>query len=141
MLRWLVLLVLIAGGAAYVAWPPINVVETGRTPEYPDLDPRSYALASTKVYSATAEAIASLPGWQLVGSGSGKAGTAIHAIRTTRLFRFQDDVTVRIEPLGKGTLVNVRSASRVGKIDFGQNARNIEELFAALDARIAASSR
>jgi uncharacterized protein with von Willebrand factor type A (vWA) domain len=29
----------------------------------------------------------------------------------------------------------------VGRVDFGQNARNIEELFAALDARIAASSR
>ena len=141
MLRWLVLLILIAGAAAYVAWPPINVVATGRTPEYPDLDPRSYAVVSTSVYSAVAEAIASMPRWQLVGSGSGKAGTAIHAVRTTRLLRFKDDVTIRIEPAGKGTIVHVRSASRVGRVDFGQNARNIEELFPALDARIAASSR
>ena len=141
MLRWFVLLILIAGAAAYVAWPPINVVETGRTPEYPDLDPRTYAVAPTSVYSATAEAITSMPRWQLVGSGSGKAGTAIHAIRTTRVFRFKDDVTIRIEPVGKGTLVNLRSASRVGRIDFGQNARNIQELFAALDARIANSRR
>jgi len=141
MIRWLVLLMLIAGAAAYVSWPPINVVETGRTPEYPDLDPRSYAVVSTSVYSAAAEAIASMPHWQIVGSGSGKAGTAIHAIRKTRVFRFKDDVTIRIEPMGKGTIVNVRSASRVGRVDFGQNARNIEELFAALDARIAASSR
>ena len=141
MIRWLVLLVLIAGASAYVAWPPINVVETGRTPEYPDLDPRTYAVVSTGVYSAAAEAIASMPHWQLVESGSGEAGTAIHAVRTTRLLRFKDDVRIRLEPAGKGTIVHVRSASRVGRIDFGQNARNIEELFAALDARIAASSR
>ena len=139
MLRWLVLLILIS--AAYVSWPPINVVETGRTPQYPDLDPRTYAVVSTSVYSAAAEAIASMPHWQLVGSGSGEAGTAIHAVRKTRLFRFEDDVTITIEAIGKGTIVNVRSASRLGRIDFGQNARNIEELFAALDARIAASSR
>lgn len=141
MLRWVVLLIVIAGVGAYVAWPQINVVETGRTPEYPELDPRTYALASARVYSATVETLASLPRWRLVGSGSGKEATAIHAIRTTRIFRFEDDVTITIRPIGKGTLVNVRSASRVGRVDFGQNARNIEELFAALDSRIAESSR
>ena len=91
MLRWVVLLILICGAAAYVSWPPINVVETGRTPEYPDLDPRSYAVVSTSVYSAAAEAIASMPHWQIVGAARARPGPqstrfgrlACSALRTT----------------------------------------------------------
>jgi uncharacterized protein (DUF1499 family) len=33
--------------------------------------------------------------------------------------------------------VSVRSRSRLGKWDFGQNARNIRELLAALDQELA----
>jgi uncharacterized protein (DUF1499 family) len=59
----------------------------------------------------------------------------LRATRRTRLFRFVDDITVRLDPSGNGgTLVHARSQSRVGKGDFGQNRRNLLELFAALEA-------
>ena len=38
---------------------------------------------------------------------------------------FRDDVVIRISPLGKGTRVDVRSASRFGTHDFGANASRI----------------
>lgn len=137
MLKWVLLVAALgAGGVAFTTWPRINDVETGRTPEYPALQPRRYSADVAHVLRASREAVQSLPLWELVGSGTGPAGGELHAVRTTRLFRFKDDVTVRVRREGGRTVVSVRSKSRVGKGDFGQNARNIEEFLQALDARM-----
>jgi uncharacterized protein (DUF1499 family) len=130
-------LALLAGGVAlvwaYSTWPRINDVETGKTPEYADLRPKMYAAPIPRVAKAAEEAIGRLPRWTLVGSGSGRAGHSIQAVATTRLFRFKDDVTIRIHREEPWTYVSVRSKSRVGKADFGQNARNIRVFLAELD--------
>jgi uncharacterized protein (DUF1499 family) len=118
---------------AYSTWPRINDVETGKTPEYPDLRPKMYAAGVAKVAKSAEQAIAHLPRWTLVGSGSGPSGHSIQAVATTRLFRFNDDVTIRIYREGPWTYVTVRSKSRIGKGDFGQNARNIRAFLAELD--------
>jgi len=47
-----------------------------------------------------------------------------------------DDVVVRVAEDGGRTAVNVRSASRVGRGDFGQNARNIRAFFLELDRQL-----
>jgi len=134
LIRRLLVLVLVGGGAwALVNWPLINDVETGRTPEYPDLQVKAFSASPEKVGRAAEEAIKRLPGWTLVGVGHGPGGTAIQAVHETRVFRFKDDVTVRISREGGRTRVSVRSRSRFGKIDFGQNARNIRELLDELD--------
>ncbi len=57
----------------------------------------------------------------------------MRAVRTTPLFRFRDDVTVRVHADGDGTRAEVTSASRIGKGDLGQNPRNIKELLRAVD--------
>ena len=133
-----VVLVVLAGAAiwAATAWPHINDVETGKTPEYPDLQLRTYASSPAQVAEAVKEALSGLPRWRVVGSGQGPGGTVVTAVHQTRVFRFEDDVTVRIGRKGGQTTVSVRSQSRVGKADFGQNARNIRELLAALDTRL-----
>jgi len=131
----LVLLAL-AGIWAATAWPRINDVETGRTPEYPDLRVHEYAASPSQVSEAVKDVLGRLPRWTLVGSGEGPGGHAIHAVHETRFFRFQDDVTIRIRREGARTRVSVRSRSRAGRWDFGQNARNIRELLAALDAQV-----
>ena len=132
MRRLLLLGLLGAAAAAFLAWPRISDVETGRTPEYPDLRERAYAAGEERVGAAVKKVLGRLPGWTLVGAGSGPSGIAIQALHTTSL-GFKDDVTVRIRREGGKTRVLVRSRSRVGKLDFGQNARNIRELLAALD--------
>ncbi len=113
------------------AWPLINVVETGKTPEYPDIVPRLYHSSPALVFDAVLHAIHRLPRWGLAGShpDSGE----VRAEATSRVFRFVDDVVIRVRPAQEGVEVNVRSASRVGRGDFGQNARNIRTLFKALD--------
>ena len=57
-------------------------------------------------------------------------------MHTTLVWRFEDDVTVKVTREAGRTRVSVRSKSRLGRADFGQNARNVRELLAALDARL-----
>ena len=70
-----------------------------------------------------------LPRWRI--EASDLQAWTLHAVRFTRL-GFIDDIHVRLEVVPGGTRVRARSASRVGKGDFGQNRRNLIELFAAL---------
>ena len=117
------------------AWPLINVVETGRTPEYPDVIPRLYPAEPSRVFDAALHAINTMPRWTLVSSQEDLG--EIRAERRSRLWRFVDDVTIRIKENGVVTAVEARSASRVGRGDFGQNARNIRTLFDELDRQMA----
>jgi uncharacterized protein (DUF1499 family) len=138
--RNLVILALAAGLAALALtrWPLINDVETGRTPEYPDLQVREYAQGEQAVLKAAQKAVESLPRFTFVAAGHGPGGAEIQAVAATRVLKFQDDLTVRIRRQGGRTKVSVRSKSRKGKWDFGQNARNIREFQAALDRELAA---
>jgi len=136
-LGWIAIIVLVGTGVwAATAWPRINLVETGRTPEYPDLQDRTYAASPKRVGEAVRDALENRPGWRVSGSGQGPGGVAVAAIHETRVFRFKDDVTVKIRREGGRTVVRVHSQSRVGEWDFGQNARNIRELLQALDAEL-----
>ena len=62
----------------------------------------------------------------------------IEATATTLLFGFKDDVVVRIvENEAGGVSIDVRSKSRVGKSDLGQNAKRIRQFMENLTLRIA----
>ena len=104
-------------------WHDTN--EPGADPGPLDL-PLPLDLALAQVESA----IRLLPRWRIESSDAA-AGT-IHATRRTRIFRFTDDVTIQLEPIVSGTRIHARSKSRVGASDFGQNRRNVRELFAVL---------
>jgi uncharacterized protein (DUF1499 family) len=136
MRRFVVILLLAGAVAAALAWPRINDVETGRTPEYPDLQVRTYAGDVAKVARSAQRVVERLPRWTFVGAGQGPGGAEVRAVHKTLVFRFSDDVTVRVRGAGGRSTVSVRSRSRVGKWDFGQNARNIRELLTELDREL-----
>lgn len=118
-------------------WPVINKVETGQTPEYPTIQPQYYTAEPERVFDQSRDAIESMPRWNLVSAQSGSH--TLKATHETYVFGFIDDVTIWIEPVTEFvTRVRVRSASRIGKGDFGQNARNIRQFFRGLDDRIGA---
>jgi uncharacterized protein (DUF1499 family) len=50
------------------------------------------------------------------------------------LFGFKDDIVIRIAAAGSGSRVDVRSLSRVGKSDFGVNAKRIRKYLRQLAA-------
>jgi uncharacterized protein (DUF1499 family) len=62
------------------------------------------------------------------------SSAVVWVTRTTRLFRFVDDLYILVEPREGRSAVLVRSASRIGRGDLGQNRRNIIELWAALNS-------
>jgi len=137
-MKRILLLVVVAGAAAaFLAWPRLNSVETGRTPEYPDLQPREYAAGEQAVTEAVKAAAGRLSRFTFVGAGRGPGGSEVQYVASTPVFRFKDDVFVRVRREGGKTKVTARSRSRKGKIDFGQNARNVRELLAALDQQMA----
>jgi hypothetical protein len=128
---------LLAGGvAAFVSWPRLNDVETGRTPEYPDLQVREYGQSSRKILAASERTIAKLPRWTLIGSGSGPSGSQIRAETRIPIIPLKYAVTITIKRKKDLTSISVRSRSEFGKWDFGQNARNIRTFMTALDEEL-----
>ena len=94
-----------------------------------DPGPLDLPLPPAEALARVESAVCGLPRWRVEATDAA-AGT-LTATRRTRLFRFTDDVMIRLEPTATGTRVHVRSQSRVGKSDLGQNRRNVMELFAA----------
>jgi hypothetical protein len=132
MRRTVLLALVVAALFAATAWPRLCDVETGRTPEYARLRPRDYSQSPERVARAAEGMLAHMSRWSYNGSASGPRGTDVAAVHTT-LPGLTEDVTIRIRVEAGKTRVSVRSRSRRGPWDFGQNARNIDELLAALD--------
>ncbi len=89
---------------------------------YPDIVPLVLAVPPAQAFER-AERIARAMGWQIVAAVPDEL--RIEATATTLLFGFKDDVVIRIRPQGHGSLVDMRSLSRIGGSDIGTNARRI----------------
>lgn len=101
---------------------------------YPDLAPLVTSQPPEKVFEAAKAAIARM-GLALVEANAQEG--RIEATHTSLLYGFRDDVVVRIVKSAEGTRVDVRSKSRVGRSDFGQNAKRIRRFLAELQAALA----
>jgi Protein of unknown function (DUF1499) len=78
-----------------------------------------------------AAALARDRGWTLalVDAAAGQ----IEATATSRFFRFKDDIAIRVRPApGGGSVVDMRSVSRVGQSDLGVNAARVRAFMADL---------
>jgi uncharacterized protein (DUF1499 family) len=100
---------------------------------YPDLAPLVLKAPRDEVFAAARDAIASM-GLELVEADAAQG--RIEATATSLLFGFKDDVVVRIADDPNGTKVDVRSKSRVGRNDFGVNAKRIRAFQAKLRAAV-----
>ena len=90
---------------------------------------RTYPVAPGHLLPVVRRAVERLPRWGLEAA----EGSEVRAVRTTRLFRFRDDVTARVRPDPDGARLELTSASRLGRGDLGQNPRNLEDLLRAVD--------
>lgn len=109
-------------------WAARNWAETNVSD--PKLAPPTLPVPRHQAVTHIQAAIQKLPRWHIVSVD--EANSLIKATRTTRLFRFIDDVVIRLEDAPNGaTRLHIRSQSRVGKGDLGQNRRNIIELLKA----------
>ena len=78
-----------------------------------------------------AAALARERGWDVAVAD--EAAGRVEATETSRFFRFKDDVVLRVRPApGGGSLVDMRSISRVGASDVGVNAKRVRAFLADL---------
>jgi uncharacterized protein (DUF1499 family) len=95
---------------------------------YPQVAPLTLDLPPDQVYELVRRAAANR-GWQVIESArpGGRIGLGrLEAVDRTFLLRLPDDITVRIRPRADGARIDVRSASRVGQHDLGQNAARVQ---------------
>ena len=96
---------------------------------YPDLAPIDVPTTVVDTFERTKRAMEGF-GWEIVYADA-ETGR-IEATDTSRLWRFVDDIVVRIRPRAAGSRVDVRSKSREGRGDLGANAARIRRLREAL---------
>lgn len=97
---------------------------------YPDIRSLVMSEDTGDVYDRALEA-ASKSGWDIVTTDR-EAGI-IEATDTTFWYGFKDDVIIRIRPSeGGGSVLDVRSLSRVGGSDIGKNADRIRAFTARM---------
>jgi uncharacterized protein (DUF1499 family) len=108
---------------------------------YPDIAPLELDVPP-KVAFDTALALATKRKWSLVDTrplAAGRRDAVIEAVARTPIMGFRDDVVIRVSPLGQGSRVDMRSASRFGYHDFGANASRIRSFLEDIDDIISAA--
>ncbi|GHA15500.1 hypothetical protein GCM10008090_26330 [Arenicella chitinivorans] len=94
--------------------------------------PAVRTLASSLAKPAAVERAAALAvelGWDVVNVNA-EAGI-VEATDTTKLWGFKDDIVVRVTSTEAGSLIDLRSVSRIGVSDLGANAKRITEFLDA----------
>ena len=115
-------------GQNALQWSEEVAVEQRRA--YPDIAPLETSLSAEQAFDRALQVATEL-GWNIIDSDS-RPGT-IEAVATTFWFGFKDDIVIRIEATSAGSVVDLRSASRVGRGDLGANAARIRSFIAAFD--------
>lgn len=109
-------------------YPARQVAELQRA-AHPDLMPLEMKLPPAQSFER-ALALVRERGWRVVASVPEEG--RIEATVESRLYGFVDEVAIRVRPGASGSIVDVRSRSRLGRIDRGVNARRIRALVAYL---------
>jgi uncharacterized protein (DUF1499 family) len=108
---------------------------------YADIEPLIVNATPRRAYEA-AIAVMLRHKWRVVVDRppevAGRRDGQIEAVARTPIMGFRDDVAVRVRPDGDGARIDVRSASRYGRHDFGTNASRIRSLIEEIDERLAA---
>ena len=119
---------------------PLEAREAQRR-AFPNVSPIVLDLDADEVWEIVLKAVAARK-WQVVDQvkPGGRIGIGhLDAVDKTLIMGFPEDVTIRVRPLAGQTRIDIRSAARFGRHDFGGNARRIQrfaqELQTQLDAR------
>ena len=96
---------------------------------YPEVQPILLDMELTEAYQLALQT-AKARGWRIVDSiaPSVREGVGhIDAIDKSLFLGLADDIAIRVKPSGNQTRIDIRSASRIGRHDFGANAARIKK--------------
>lgn len=111
--------------------PSSKVAEMHRA-FYRDIQPLVLADSEQDAYEKARSTALSL-GWEITHEN--KDRQQFEAIEKTALFGFVDDIAVRISAHDKGSVIDLRSVSRVGQSDLGANGKRIKRFQDAYKGR------
>jgi uncharacterized protein (DUF1499 family) len=117
-----------------VAYAGLYAAELQKT-AYPDIAPLDTEASAQSAYDA-AIAVITKRRWQVINTrppAPGRREAYIEAVARSPIMGFRDDIAVRIRPVGQGARVDIRSASRYGRHDFGVNAGRVRALINDID--------
>jgi len=103
---------------------------------FPDIGPAHLDKRPDQAFAVSLDAARKL-GWTIVAA-DGERGR-IEATDRTFWYGFTDDIVVRVSADGSGSRIDVRSKSRLGRGDFGTNARRVRAYLAAIKSAGGAS--
>ena len=102
---------------------------------YPDIATIAVEMDSTEAYQLALSVAGDLH-WRVVDSEppnlNGDGAALIEATARSLFFGFASDIAIRIRPGAADTAIDVRSVARVGRHDFGANARRVRAFIAAV---------
>ncbi len=131
-----IVLILVFGFSVF-NWPYLTENRAETRPDHPDasLQSKICPLSDDACFHLLLALVKGFPHWHIVHHDL--ALRQIMAERKTPVFRFIDDIEIWFTKPGPNTMrLNLRSASRVGKGDLGQNARNIREVLEAFEQKM-----
>jgi len=105
---------------------------------YPDIEPLVVTVKPPQAYDAALWVI-NRRKWRVVVDRPPqppRRDGQIEAVARTAIMGFRDDVTLRVRPDAEGARIDVRSASRYGRHDFGTNAARVRSLLEDIDSRL-----
>jgi uncharacterized protein (DUF1499 family) len=121
-------------GTRIATYLSINVAETSADTVFPELRLRRYEAPPGLLFDVARRAVQGMK-WEVTNMDDTK--NEIHAVVTTKLWKYKDDVVIQIQPaLPSGSWLWVRSSSRVGKGDLGANTRHIMDLVRYVDETV-----
>ncbi|MCO6392143.1 DUF1499 domain-containing protein [Aliihoeflea aestuarii] len=100
---------------------------------YPDLVSRIYDLSLADTIQAVLRVAAERGFEPVAREDAGATGTTLEFTGYSLVVGFASDIAIRLRPDGMRTRVDMRSASRYGSHDQGENARRIGNFLDALD--------
>jgi uncharacterized protein (DUF1499 family) len=108
---------------------------------YPKVIGHSYALPAERIRQLITTLVTER-GWTVVRGfpSTEERSATLNAVAGSFLLGFPSDVAIRVTDEEVASYVDMRSASRYGRHDFGDNAGRIENFFADLDAAVAADT-
>jgi uncharacterized protein (DUF1499 family) len=102
---------------------------------YPDIATMEVA-APPQIAFEIALALANQQKWRVVDArppAAARREATIEAVARTPIMGFRDDVVIRIRAINNASLIDIRSASRLGLHDFGANAARVRSLIEDID--------
>jgi uncharacterized protein (DUF1499 family) len=105
---------------------------------WPDIGPLAVAATPAEAFAGALDVVARRK-WSIVETRTPQAGRRdgrIEAVALTPVMGFRDDVVIRVRAAAGGAVVDIRSASRYGRFDFGSNARRVRSLSEEIEEEV-----